>query len=76
MGCPVMRATSSDASALGAAYLAGLAGGIWQSLDDIEQLPRVREQFEPTMLAKERDTCYTGWRTTVARATLTGNQDG
>jgi glycerol kinase len=75
IGCPVLRATSSDASALGAAYLAGLAGGIWRDVNEIEQLPRLREQFEPTMPAQERENRYAGWRTTVARATFEQTPD-
>src|SRR5262245_4110329 len=51
IGRPLLRSASTDASALGAAYLAGLAVGIWRALDDIESLPRPRERFEPRMPA-------------------------
>jgi glycerol kinase len=70
IGRPVLRSASAEASPLGAAYLAGLGIGIWRSLDDITQLPRPREPFEPRMPAQERTTLYTGWQTAVARATL------
>jgi glycerol kinase len=70
IGLPVLRNTSAEASPLGAAYLAGLAIGIWQTLDDIAQLPRLREPFEPHMAAQERKARYAGWQMAVARATL------
>lgn len=70
IGRPVLRSMSADASALGAAYLAGLGIGIWQTLDDIAHLPRPREPFEPRMPAPTRAALYAGWQTAVARATL------
>lgn len=70
IGRPVLRSTSAEISPLGAAYLAGLAVGIWRTLDDISQLPRPRERFEPRMSAQERAARYAGWQTAVARATL------
>ena len=70
IGRPVLRSTSAEISPLGAAYLAGLAVGIWRTLDAISQLPRPRERFEPRMSAQERVARYAGWQTAVARATL------
>jgi glycerol kinase len=70
IGRPVLRSTSAEASPLGAAYLAGLAVGIWQTLNEISQLPHPRERFEPRMSAQDRAACYVGWQTAVARATL------
>jgi glycerol kinase len=70
IGRPVLRNQSADASALGAAYLAGLASGIWQTLAQIEDLPRLREQFEPQMSMEERATRAMGWKTAIARVTL------
>ncbi len=71
IGRPVLRSASADASALGAAYLAGLAVGHWQSLDEIGQLPRPREPFEPRMPERDRAARYAGWQAAVERATLT-----
>jgi glycerol kinase len=71
IGRPVLRSASTDASALGAAYLAGLAVGTWQSLDEISQLPRPRERFEPRLAERDRAALYAGWQAAVARATLT-----
>jgi glycerol kinase len=70
IGRPVLRSTAADASALGAAYLAGLAVGIWQTLDELAQLPRPRERFGPEMAEQERSARYAGWQLAVARATL------
>ncbi|MBV9229715.1 MAG: glycerol kinase GlpK [Chloroflexi bacterium] len=74
IGRPLLQNASTDASALGTAYLAGLAIGQWQSLDEIMQLPRPQVLFEPGMPAQERDALYTGWRVAVARATLDNKQ--
>jgi len=47
--CPVLRSTSSDVSPLGAAYLAGLAVGLWADEAEIERLVPPRDRFEPSM---------------------------
>ncbi len=70
IGRPILRSASAHASALGAAYLAGLAVGIWRTLDEISQLPRPRERFAPRLAALDRAARYAGWQTAVARATL------
>jgi glycerol kinase len=74
IGQPLLQNTSTDASALGAAYLAGLATGQWQTLDDIKQLPRSQNRFEPQMSAADREALYAGWQRAVARATLDSTQ--
>ncbi|QQS46263.1 MAG: glycerol kinase [Acidobacteriota bacterium] len=61
LGRPVLRCTSPDVSALGAAYLAGLAVGLWQSETEIAALPRERDRFEPRMPSSERERLYAGW---------------
>jgi glycerol kinase len=68
LGCPVLRTTAPYASALGAANLAGLAAGVWSSLDDIAQLMHERDRFEPTMPAPMRTAKYAGWQHAIARA--------
>lgn len=70
LGCPVLRCTSPDVSALGAAYLAGLAVGLWQSEKEIAALPRERDRFEPRLSSSEREKLYAGWRQAVDRALL------
>ncbi len=70
VGCPVLTSTASDVSALGAAYLAGLALGVWHNLHEIDQLSRPRGRFEPRLSETDRAARYAGWQEAVARATL------
>jgi glycerol kinase len=68
LGIPVLRSLSQDVSALGAAYLAGLATGVWSSTAEIAALPRGRDRFEPQMSPMMRDDLYAGWQNAVRRA--------
>ena len=68
LGVPVLRSASSDMSALGAAYLAGLAVGSWQSLAEIAALPRKQDRFEPQLEAERRAALVAGWQQAVAKA--------
>jgi glycerol kinase len=68
--CPVLRSTSTDISPLGAAFLAGLAVGLWAGEAEIERLVPPRDRFEPQMSAKRRETLYAGWQEAVARTTF------
>ncbi len=67
LGCSVMRSTSPDVSPLGAAFLAGLAVGIWSDEAEIERLVPPRDRFEPQMTAERREVLCAGWRAAVAR---------
>ncbi len=64
---PVVRNTGADISAMGVAYLAGLALGIWQSTDELASLPRSLDRFEPEMPPENRSGLYTGWQAAVRR---------
>jgi len=68
IGCPVLRSTSTDISPLGAAFLAGLAVGLWADEAEIEGLVPPRDRFEPHMSPDRREALYAGWRAAVARA--------
>jgi glycerol kinase len=68
LGCPVVRNGSADLSAQGAAWLAGLAAGMWPSLDALAGLPRTVDRFEPSMGTHDRDARYAGWTAAVRRA--------
>jgi glycerol kinase len=70
LGVPVQRNNTPELSAMGAAYLAGLATGVWGSTDEIAALPRSVERFEPQLPTSERQRLYGGWQEAVARATL------
>ena len=67
IGAPVVRNNATDISALGAAYLAGLALGVWRSVDEIDALPKSLQRFEPAMGDTERRAALTAWRGAVAR---------
>lgn len=67
IGRPVMRSLASDVSALGAAYLAGLAAGVWRSEEEIAGLSRPHDCFEPQMAEARRAELYDGWKKAVAR---------
>lgn len=68
LGIPVVRSRASDLSAMGAAYLAGLATGIWKSLDEVSHLDRPHDRFEPNMPVSQRDALLDGWRDAVGRS--------
>jgi glycerol kinase len=65
LGVPVLRPRVQETTALGAAYLAGLAVGFWQSCEEIAHLWQVDRRFEPQMRETERDQLYRGWQDAV-----------
>lgn len=67
---PVQRNDTAELSAMGAAYLAGLATGVWSSTDELAGLPRTIARFEPTMASDDRERLYAGWEQAVARTML------
>lgn len=68
IGCPVVRNDSADLSARGAAWLAGLAVGLWPSLEALASLPSRVSRFEPRLGEGDRNRLYDGWREAVTRA--------
>jgi glycerol kinase len=64
---PVERPAVVETTALGAAYLAGLAAGVYASLDAVAAAWRLERRFEPRMQAAERQRLLDGWRRAVAR---------
>src|SRR5262245_31841517 len=67
LGVPVRRPRVLETTAVGAAYRAGLAAGVWTDRDDIARGWQLERSFEPTMSAARRDELYTGWQRAVAR---------
>ena len=61
LGCPVVRSLSTDLSAIGAGWLAGLSGGFWHSRAELAGLPRPSTVFEPRMAASQRADLIGGW---------------
>ncbi len=68
MGVPVVRPVVTETTALGAAYLAGLATGFWAGTDEIAALWRAERRFEPSMGADQRDAMVDEWRRAVERS--------
>ncbi|MBP7072664.1 MAG: glycerol kinase GlpK [Clostridia bacterium] len=67
LGVPIYRPEVTETTALGAAYLAGLAVGFWDSKDEIAEKWNVDRVFEPVMDSSLRDKKYTGWKKAVSR---------
>jgi glycerol kinase len=64
---PLVRPAVTETTALGAALLAGLAAGVWESPDDVARRWRVDREFRPQLAAATRDELYRGWKQAVAR---------
>ena len=62
----VQRADNLETTALGAAFLAGLAVGFWKDLEEIKAFQEEGQQFEPIMAEEEREDLYEGWQQAVA----------
>ncbi len=67
LGKPVRRPAMTETTALGAAMLAGLATGVWQSQNDLALFHRGAKVFEPRMQPAERERLLAGWRDAVSR---------
>jgi glycerol kinase len=68
LNVPVQRPAITETTALGAAYLAGLAVGYWSGLDEIAAQWRVGAQYEPAMESTQREALYAGWQRAVERS--------
>ena len=67
LGINVVRPTNSETTAMGAAYLAGLATGIWGSLGEIGTCWKERDRFAPAGDRSAADTAYAQWAEAVRR---------
>lgn len=68
LNVPVERPIVSETTALGAAYLAGLAVGYWESQEEIAKQWVIDKKFEPGMSDSEREKLYEGWKKAVHAA--------
>lgn len=68
INCAVKRPAITETTALGVAYLAGLAVGYWNSKEEIAQRWHVEQQFVPEMEAEVREANCRGWRKAVDKA--------
>lgn len=62
---PVERPVINETTALGAAYLAGLAVGYWKNQDEIKEQWHMDKRFEPTMEAETSEELYAGWKKAI-----------
>jgi glycerol kinase len=67
LGKRIVRPADVETTALGAAYLAGLATGYFKSLDEVEQFWSADRVFEPRMSEERREELYAGWRKAIAQ---------
>jgi glycerol kinase len=68
LGVPVVRPVVTETTALGAAYLAGLATGFWSGADELAQQWAVDHRFEPRMSASARDAKRARWQHALTRS--------
>jgi len=68
LGVPLTRPLITETTALGVAYLAGLAVDYWRDRGELARNWRVERRFEPIMAGEERRRLVSGWRKAVARA--------
>lgn len=66
----VVRSNIEEISALGSAFMAGLACGFWKDLDEIKMLRKVDKTFNPGMPSDEIEKLYEGWKLAVKRSRL------
>ena len=68
IGKPVVRPSCRETTALGAAYLAGLAVHFWEDLEELRSLGRIEKVFTPAMEPEKREHLLKGWQKAVTRA--------
>jgi len=68
LGTPVERPATTESTALGAAYLAGLAVNFWKDERELASQFKIDRRFEPRMDLSRREELYAGWQRAVERA--------
>jgi glycerol kinase len=68
LGVPVVIQETTETTALGAAYLAGLAIGFWEDQRQIAANYKVKKKFWPRMSSQQRESLYRKWKRAVERA--------
>ncbi|MEO8500967.1 MAG: FGGY-family carbohydrate kinase, partial [Vicinamibacteria bacterium] len=67
LGASVLRPVVAETTALGAAYLAGLATSVWADQGEIQKMWALDRTFTPAMDATKRESLYAGWTDAVSR---------
>lgn len=65
---PIKRAAMEETTALGAAFLAGLAVDFWSNTDELRKLSKIGDQFQPLMNKKQAAQLYAGWQQAIRAA--------
>jgi glycerol kinase len=68
LGTDVLRPVVTETTALGAAYLAGLAVGFWESKEEIRNRWQVETKFDPAIGEERKEKLYKGWKKAVERS--------
>ncbi|MEK4700292.1 glycerol kinase GlpK [Solibacillus sp. FSL R7-0668] len=68
LNVPVERPAINETTALGAAYLAGLAVGFWDNIEEVQKHWQLNQQFQPKMDEKKREQLVEGWHKAVKAA--------
>jgi glycerol kinase len=68
LGIPIQLAAIAETTSLGAAYLAGLAVGLWRDTAQLARMWQAAETYEPKMSVDQREGLYAGWKRAVERA--------
>ena len=70
LNVPVIRPANTETTALGAAYLAGLAVGVWKSKSEIAKQWKIAKRFKPKMNPASRKKLLAGWTRALSQAQL------
>ncbi len=65
LGIPIQQAAVAETTALGAAYLAGLAVGFWKNTAELSRRWQAAKAYEPKMSPDQREALYSGWKQAV-----------
>ncbi|MFA5542883.1 MAG: glycerol kinase GlpK [Bacilli bacterium] len=68
LDCKIMRPECLETTALGAAYMAGLAVKVWKNKEELKKLHGIEQLFLPKMDSRKRDILYNGWKKAINAA--------
>jgi glycerol kinase len=70
LDCQVIRPRITETTALGAAYLAGIAVGYWKDPQEVSGQWMVDRNFKPTITKEKREVLYQGWKTAIQASSI------
>ncbi|MCD0118810.1 glycerol kinase GlpK [Streptococcus agalactiae] len=75
LGIDIARAKNLETTALGAAFLAGVSVGYWESMDELKELNATGQLFQATMNESRKEKLYKGWRKAVKATQVFAQED-